>query len=70
MLALHDADAEAITGGRHRHSHHQLTNRHSRGGSSLRNNITFAPQINIAVNLVAFGGSITNIQGNAGFAFA
>jgi hypothetical protein len=60
MLELHDADAEVITGGGHHHFHCQLAG----------NNITIAPQFNIAVNLVAFGGSITNIQGNAGFAFA
>lgn len=60
MLELHDADAEVITGGGHHHLHCQLAG----------NNITIAPQFNIAVNLVAFGGSITNIQGNAGFAFA
>ena len=70
MLEFHDADAEAITGGCQRHSRHQLAGRNSGGRSSLSYRITFAPQINIALNFVAFGGSITNIQGNAGFAIA
>jgi hypothetical protein len=53
MLELHDSDAEAITGG----SRHSLAN------------IIVVPQTNVAVNLVLFGGSITNGQGNLGFAF-
>jgi hypothetical protein len=50
MLELHDSDAEAITGG----SRHSLAN------------IIVVPQTNVAVNLVLFGGSITNGQGNLG----
>jgi hypothetical protein len=66
MLTLHDADAEAITGG----GRLQLPKRYSRLGPSLTNNIVVAPQINVGVNLVAFGGFINSVQGNAGFGFA
>lgn len=74
MIELHDADAEAICGGRQRGNGHSgssggalTTFRVSnsiRPTTSISNTIIIAPQLNLAVNIAGFGSSITNGQGN------
>jgi hypothetical protein len=72
MLELHDADAEAICGGRHHGNGYARSSGGSLGiigpstsvNTSISNTIIFAPQFNLAVNIAGFNSSIVNGQGN------